>query len=41
MPDSMRGVRYYYPTEQGDEAEVGKKLQEILIWKQTHRKFED
>ena len=41
MPDSMRGVRYYYPTEQGDEAEVGKKLQEILIWKQTHQKFED
>ena len=41
MPDSMRGVRYYYPTEQGDEAKVKERLEAIMEWKQTHQKFED
>lgn len=38
LPESMRGSRYYYPTEQGEEEKVGKRLQEILEWKQESRK---
>lgn len=41
MPDSMRGCRYYYPTSQGAEAAVSKRLNEIMAWKQTQRKNDD
>lgn len=33
LPESMRGSRYYYPTEQGNEAKVKERLNEILAWK--------
>lgn len=38
LPESMRGTRYYYPTDQGAEEKVGKRLQKILEWKQESRK---
>ena len=38
LPDSMRGTRYYHPTDQGMEAQVKSRLNEILEWKETHRK---
>ncbi|MCM1175085.1 MAG: replication-associated recombination protein A [Blautia sp.] len=34
LPESMRGSRYYYPTEQGAEAKVKERLEEIIAWKQ-------
>lgn len=37
LPESMRGSRYYFPTEQGDEAEVKERLEEIMAWKQENR----
>ena len=36
MPKSKQGCRYYYPTEQGEEAKVRKRLEEITEWKRTH-----
>ena len=36
LPDSKRGCRYYYPTEQGEEAKVKKRLEEIMEWKRMH-----
>ncbi|MCM1047954.1 MAG: replication-associated recombination protein A [Clostridiales bacterium] len=33
LPESMKGSRYYFPTEQGDEAQVKARLEEILEWK--------
>ncbi len=33
LPESMRGRRFYYPTEQGAEAAVKKRLEEIRVWK--------
>ncbi len=36
LPESMRGSRYYYPTDQGNEAQVKKRLNEILEWKRAH-----
>lgn len=36
MPESKRGCRYYEPTGQGEEAEVKKRLEEIIEWKRTH-----
>lgn len=38
LPDSMRGTRFYYPTDQGAEAQVMSRLNKILEWKETHRK---
>ncbi len=35
LPESMRGCRYYEPTEQGDEAVVKERLEQIQKWKQT------
>ena len=35
LPQSKRGCRYYYPTEQGEEARVKKRLEEIMDWKRT------
>lgn len=36
LPESKRGCRYYYPTEEGEEAIVKKRLEEIMDWKRTH-----
>lgn len=33
LPDALAGRRYYQPGEQGDEAQVKKRLEEILAWK--------
>ncbi|MCH5248651.1 MAG: replication-associated recombination protein A [Lachnospiraceae bacterium] len=33
FPESMQGTRYYFPTEQGDEALVRDRLDKILEWK--------
>lgn len=35
LPQSKKGCRYYYPTEQGEEAEVKNRLEEIMEWKRT------
>ena len=34
LPESMKGSRYYYPTEQGAEKKVRERLEEIIAWKQ-------
>ena len=33
LPDSLQGRRYYQPTDQGQEARVRERLDEILRWK--------
>ena len=33
LPDSLSDRRYYHPTEQGQEKQVKKRLEEILEWK--------
>ena len=33
LPESLKGRRYYRPTEQGEEAKAKKRLEEILEWK--------
>ena len=33
LPDALKGKRYYFPSEQGKEAETKKKLEKILAWK--------
>ena len=33
LPESLAGTVYYHPTDQGDEAKVKKRLQEIKEWK--------
>lgn len=33
LPDSLKDREYYYPTTQGDEAAVAKRLSEIKEWK--------
>ena len=38
LPDALSGRRYYLPTEQGREAEVKARLEDILAWKQTPEK---
>lgn len=35
LPDEIADHHYYYPTEQGDEAEVKKKLEEIQAFKKS------
>ncbi|MDE7283273.1 MAG: replication-associated recombination protein A [Lachnospiraceae bacterium] len=37
LPESMRGSRYYFPTEQGDEAKVKERLDEIMEWKRENK----
>ncbi len=37
LPDSMADKRYYLPTEQGEEAKLGRKLDGIRRWKEEHR----
>ena len=36
MPESKKGCRYYYPTEQGEEAQVKERLEKIIEWKRAH-----
>ena len=36
LPDSLKGKRYYIPTDQGSEKEVRKKLEQILEWKRQN-----
>ena len=36
MPESKKGCRYYYPTEQGEEAQVKERLEKIIGWKRAH-----
>lgn len=36
LPQSKRGSRYYHPTEQGEEAKVKQRLEEIMDWKRAH-----
>ncbi len=37
MPETMKGVEYYHPTEQGSEAEVKKRLEAVKQWKEKNR----
>lgn len=37
LPESLRGRRYYIPTEQGSETKVKDRLEQILRWKSGHR----
>ena len=34
MPDALVGRRYYHPTTQGQERQVGEHLRSVLEWKQ-------
>lgn len=36
LPDSLKGKRYYEPTEEGAEGKVKERLEEILRWKGEH-----
>ncbi|MBQ6594555.1 MAG: replication-associated recombination protein A [Clostridia bacterium] len=36
LPDSLAGRRYYRPTDQGEEARFGARLEEILAWRRAH-----
>ncbi len=40
MPDSLIGHTYYYPTDQGAEAEVKERLRRIKAWKEAARQKE-
>ena len=33
LPDSLKGKRYYEPTDEGAEGKVKGRLEEILRWK--------
>lgn len=35
LPESLKGRRYYHPTEQGQERQVKEKLEAILKWKES------
>lgn len=35
LPDSLKGRRYYVPTEEGEEKKVKERLKEILAWKEA------
>ena len=38
LPESMAGKRYYRPTDQGEEREFARRLQEIEAWKEEKGK---
>ncbi len=38
LPESLRDVSYYRPTEEGLEAKYKARLEEIKAWKEAHRK---
>ena len=33
LPESLKGTRYYHPTESGEEMAVKERLEEVLRWK--------
>ena len=35
LPDSLRGRRFYHPTDQGQEARYKERLEQILAWKSS------
>ena len=37
LPDSVRGREYYEPTEEGNEAAIKRRLEEIKEWKRDSR----
>ena len=37
LPDSLLGKEYYHPTEEGVEAKIKARLQEIKEWKKSHK----
>ena len=38
LPDSLKGRRFYHPTDQGQEARYKERLEQILSWKDAQRK---
>ncbi len=40
LPDSIKDHRYYYPTTQGTEAKVIKRMEQIAYLRKRHQKFE-
>ena len=40
LPDSIKDHRYYYPTNQGTEAKVIKRMEQIAYLRKKHQKFE-
>ncbi len=40
MPESLKGRRYYFPTDQGLEARVKERLEKILEWRRKQRERE-
>ena len=38
LPESLRGRRYYIPTEQGSEVRAKMRLDAVLQWKKEHKK---
>ena len=38
LPESLRGKRYYVPTEQGSEVRAKMRLDAVLQWKKEHKK---
>ena len=37
LPDSLKGRRYYHPTEEGFEVRYKERLEKILQWKAAQR----
>ena len=38
LPDSLKDRRFYHPTTQGQEARYKERLEQIIAWKEEHRK---
>jgi putative ATPase len=36
LPDKLVGRKYYHPTEQGNEAKVKTRLEQIEAWRREH-----
>ena len=36
LPDALAGRRYYLPTDQGEEARLGERLEQIMTWRREH-----
>lgn len=37
LPASLKGKRYYQPTQSGNEARFKQRLEEVLAWKEAHK----
>ena len=33
LPDALKERRYYFPTQEGEEEGIGRRLEEIMEWK--------